>query len=131
MRLTLRVKLAVLVGITALALLLIIVAEDVIAKRASAQLVTLQQRYLPKVELEPRLSAQLERISRGFQDAVAKRDLELLQTAAYLKNGFLSQLEAAHGAVDPTDAEALRQATEAYFAAGRDVSKRLIAGETG
>jgi len=131
MRLTLRVKLAVLVGITALALLLIIVAEDLIAKRAEQQLVTLQQRYLPKVELEPRLSAQLERISRGFQDAVAERDPELLQTAADLKNGFLSQLEAARGAVDAKDAEALRQATEAYFAAGRDVSKRLIAGETG
>ncbi len=131
MRLTLRVKLAVLVGITALALLLIIVAEDVIAHRAERQLVTLQQRYLPKVELEPSLSAQLERISRGFQDAVAERDLELLHNAADLKNGFLKQLDAAHAAVDPKDAAALKQATEAYFAAGQDVSRRLIAGETG
>src|SRR5580704_17335793 len=131
MRLTFRAKLAGLVGITALALLLIIVAEDLIAKRAERQLVTLQERYLPKVDLEPKLSAQLERISRGFQDAVAERDPELLGAAADLKRGFLQQLEGAHGAVDPVDAEALRKATEDYFAAGQDVSRRLIAGETG
>ena len=131
MRLTIRAKLAGLVGITGLAFLLIIVAEDVLARRAEHQLATLQQRYLPKVDLEPRLVAQLERISRAFQDAVAERDVELLKSADTLEKGFLGELDAAGGAVDPADAEALRRDTEDYVAAGRDVSRRLIAGETG
>jgi signal transduction histidine kinase len=131
MRLTFRAKLAGLVGITALAFLLIIVAEDLITRRVEQQLATLQQRYLPKVDLEPKLSADLERIQRGFQDAVAGRDSELLASTAELRDAFLRQLEGARAAVDPQEAAELRQSTEDYYAAGHDVSRRLIAGETG
>jgi signal transduction histidine kinase len=119
------------VGIAAFAFLLMIVAGAVIAGRVERQLATIQSRYLPKVELEPQLDAQFERIRRAFQDAVAIRDIDGLAAAKDLEVRFLQQLEAAGAAVDPAEATVLRGALEDYRSAADDVSRRLIAGETG
>jgi PAS domain S-box-containing protein len=119
------------VGIAALALVLLIVASGVVAKRAEVQLSAIQDRYLPKVVLQPELDASFERLRRGFQDAVAAHDAETLAITKNLKDRFLSQLAAAEGAVDPDDGAALRRALEDYYAAALDVSRRLIADETG
>jgi PAS domain S-box-containing protein len=131
MRLTFREKLGAVVGTAGVAFLLLIGASAVIAARVERQLVTIREHYLPKLELEPLLTAQLERIGRAFQDAVAARDTEMLDTTGNLKDGLLEQLDSARNAVDPADAAALRSAVEDYYAAGSDVSRRLIAGETG
>src|SRR5580658_3754579 len=119
------------VGIAALALVLLIVASGVVAKRAEVQLSAIQDRYLPKVVLQPELDGSFERLRRGFQDAVAARDAETLATTQTLKDRLLSQLAAAEGAVEPDDAAVLRRALEDYYAAALDVSRRLIADETG
>ncbi|HWW82454.1 MAG TPA: ATP-binding protein [Vicinamibacterales bacterium] len=131
MRLTFRTKLMTIVGITAFAFLLLIATGAVLAKRVALQLATIQTRYVPKVELEPQLDAQFDRIRRGFQDAVAIRDADGLAATGELKRRFLSQLDAAGPAVDAADAQALRVAIEDYQATAADVSRRLIAGETG
>ncbi|HEY3821332.1 MAG TPA: ATP-binding protein [Polyangiaceae bacterium] len=131
MRLTFRLKLLALVGVTALAFLVIIVASSVIASRVDRQLVAIQQSYLPKIELEPELVAQLERMQRGFQDAVAAHDLETLASTRDLETAFFDRLDGARSAVDPADARELRAAVEDYYATASDVSRRLIAGETG
>jgi PAS domain S-box-containing protein len=119
------------VGIAALALVLLIVASGVVARRAEVQLSAIQDRYLPKVVLQPELDASFERLRRGFQDAVAAHDAETLAITKNLKDRFLSQLAAAEGAVEPDDGAALRRALEDYYAAALDVSRRLIADETG
>jgi signal transduction histidine kinase len=131
MRLTFRVKLMTNVAITALAFVTLITTGAFIGKQVSEQLAALQGRYVPKVELEPQLESQFERIRRGFQDAVAIRDTDALVATRDLKIRFLGQLDAARGAVDPSDAAALRAALEAYDTAAYDVSRRLIAGEAG
>jgi PAS domain S-box-containing protein len=130
-RLTFRTKLMGIVGIAAVAFLLLIAASTLIASRVEHQLETIQRRYLPRVELEPQLEAQLERIGRGFQDAVAARDTDALLATRELVARFFAQLAAAGDAVDPAEASALRSAVEDYYAAAHDVSLRLIAGETG
>jgi PAS domain S-box-containing protein len=119
------------VGIAALALVLLIVASGVVARRAEVQLSAIQDRYLPKVVLQPELDATFERLRRGFQDAVSAHDAETLAITKNLKDRFLSQLAGAEGAVEPGDAAALRRALEDYYAAALDVSRRLIANETG
>lgn len=131
MRVTFRAKLMGLVGIAALALLLLVVASAVITRREERQLSTIQERYVPKLELRPQLEGQLERIARSFQDAVAAHDLDALATTSQMKDGFLDRLAAAHDALDPSEAAALRGALEDYCAAAADVSRRLIANETG
>jgi len=131
MRLTFRAKLMIIVSITAVAFVTLIVTGSLVAQRVAQQLATIQGRYLPKVELEPQLESQFDRIRRAFQDAVAIRDTDGLAVTRDLKRRFLEQLDAAGDAVDPTDAAALRSALDAHYAAAYDLSRRLIAGETG
>ena len=131
MRLTFRYKLLGIGAVTALAFIMLIVAGAVIAARVDAQLAAIQKRYIPRVELEPELDAQLERIERGFQDAVAAHDLDALAATRDLKDTFLRLLAASQDAVDPTEARELRASLDEYYAFALDVSRRMIAGETG
>jgi signal transduction histidine kinase len=131
MRMTFRRKLLGLVGIAAAAFVLIIAASSVVAERVERQLAFIQQRYVPKVELEPQLEGQLERLERGFQDAVAARDVDALEATRELKAGFLDRLAAARDATEPSDAAELTLALDAYWTLAYDVSRRLIGGETG
>jgi signal transduction histidine kinase len=131
MRMTFRRKLLGLVGIAAAAFALIIVASSVVAARVERQLAFIQQRYVPKVELEPQLEGQLERLARGFQDAVAAHDTDALEATRELKAAFLEKLATAKDATDPSDAAELTRGLDAYWALAYDVSRRLIAGETG
>ncbi len=131
MRLTFRLKLMIIVAITALAFITLIVTGATMAKRVSQQLAAIQGRYLPKIELEPQLESQFERIQRGFQDAVAIRDTDALDATRDLKMRFLGQLDAARDALNPSDVAELSAALDEYDRAAHDVSGRLISGETG
>ena len=131
MRLSFRTKLLSIVGVAALALLLVIVASAAIERQVERQLTAVQQRYLPRIQLGLQLKSQLEHLEHGFQDAVAARDLDTLATTGPLRDEFLALLTQAGDAVEPADAAALRAAVGDYFRAASDVSRRLIADETG
>jgi signal transduction histidine kinase len=131
MRLTFRAKLMAIVGLAAFAFVLLIFASGVLARSVDRQLATIQERYLPKVALQPKLDGALERLRRGFQDAVAAHDADALAGTRPLKNHFLVELASAQSAILPADSEALRVALEDYDATAFDVSRRLIADETG
>jgi signal transduction histidine kinase/ActR/RegA family two-component response regulator len=131
MRVTLRAKLMAITGTTALAFIILIIATAVLTRRVTAELSRIQQRFLPKIELGPRIEGQLDALARGFQDAVSARDNDALKATDRLKGGILDLLTAGEGAIEPASADALRTALDDYYATAFDVSKRLIAGETG
>jgi signal transduction histidine kinase len=131
MRWTFGAKLMAIVGVAAFALLLIISTSSLIAARVEERLSTIQGLYLPKVELEPKLDAELEHLRRAFQDAVAVHESEALAGTRPLEQEFLATLDASRSLLDPKDSDALRSAMEDYYAAAFDVSRRLIANETG
>jgi CheY-like chemotaxis protein/signal transduction histidine kinase len=131
MRLSFRAKLLTIVGSAALAFFLIIVVSVVSAQRIMAQLTTIQNQYLPKVELEPKLEARFEALRRSFQDAVAAHDMDALARAGDLENALLEELDKARDIIGAGGAATLRTALEEYYSAAHDVSRRLIAGETG
>jgi CheY-like chemotaxis protein/signal transduction histidine kinase len=131
MQLTLRATLTAIVAASALAFLVLTLASDFLSRQVERELVNIQERYVPRVELGPRLDAQFERIRRGFQDAVAAHDAEALASTREIKNNLLSQVVAGHAVVNPAEAAALSSAIEEYFATGFELSRRLIAGETG
>jgi signal transduction histidine kinase len=130
-RVSFRTKLLGLAAIFALPFLFLVIAGAVIAARVESQVASIQGSYLPKIALEPQLEGDLERLERGFQDAVAAHDRDGLEGTHLLRDGMLKRLGDAGDAVDPTDAKALRAAIDDYFATAYDVSRRLIAGETG
>jgi signal transduction histidine kinase len=131
MRVALRGKLMTIVGVAALSSILLIVASTFISYRVERQLSAIQNAYLPKVELGPQLENSFERLRRGFQDAVGARDSEALAETRNLRRAFLDQLAAAHGAIAPADQVAVRAAVEDYYVTAYDLSRRLIANETG
>ena len=131
MRVALRGKLMAIVGVAALSSVLLIVVSTLISYRVERQLAAIQTAYLPKVELGPQLDSTFERLRRGFQDAVGAHDAGALAATSSARDTFLAQLAAGHGAIDPGDEAALREALADYYAAAYDLSRRLIADETG
>jgi CheY-like chemotaxis protein len=131
MRLTVRAKLLAVVGTAALAFLLLIAAGAMIDGRVHDQLAAIQSRYVPKVELGPRLEAQFEHIQRGLQDSVAAQDAEALAETRAIVETFYRELGSARDAVNERDAATLREAVEDYYSTAHAVSQRLIANETG
>jgi CheY-like chemotaxis protein len=131
MRLTIRSKLGIIVAGAALAFAVLLVGTSLIAARVQSDLEAIQGRYLPKMDLGPRLAADLESARRGFQDAVASRDLDALADVRQRKDAILERIAQARAYLDPAQASALARAVDEYFAAAADVSRRLIGGETG
>jgi CheY-like chemotaxis protein/signal transduction histidine kinase len=131
MRVTIRTKLGAIVAAAALSFLVLIVGTNLIATHLERELETIQGRYLPKMDLGPRLEADFERARRGFQDAVASRDLDALIEIRDRKNDILTEIAAAHSFIEPAQAAAIKSSVEDYFGAAFDVSRRFVAGETG
>src|SRR2546423_7769899 len=98
MNLSFRSKLLALVAIAGFALGILILASAIITRRVEKNLDDIRQQYLPKIGLRPQLAAQLERLQRGFQDAVFASDTEKLARTADLKKEFLQQLADSSGA---------------------------------
>jgi signal transduction histidine kinase/DNA-binding response OmpR family regulator len=130
-QLSFRAKLIAIVGTAAAALGILIAASTVISSRAEQELIKIQERHLPRLQLGPQLQADFDRLKRGLQDAVAARDSEAIAGTGQTESAFLDDLEASVGAVTPGQIAALRAAMDDYYSAAVDVSRRLVAGETG
>ena len=131
MRLSFRTKLIAIVGTAAAALLILIVASAAISNRTEQELAKIQERHLPRLQLGPQLQADFERLKRGLQDAVAARDGDAIAATRAIETKFLGDLDGGGSAVTPGQIASLRAAMDDYYGAAVDVSRRLVAGETG
>ncbi|HZL21191.1 MAG TPA: HAMP domain-containing protein, partial [Polyangia bacterium] len=131
MRLSFRTKLIAIVGTAATALLILIVASAAISNRTEQELAKIQERHLPRLQLGPQLQADFERLKRGLQDAVAARDSDAIAATRAIEAKFLGDLDGGGSAVTPGQIASLRAAMDDYYGAAVDVSRRLVAGETG
>ncbi|HKU43414.1 MAG TPA: response regulator [Polyangiales bacterium] len=95
------------------------------------QLALIQREYMPKVQAGPKLVAQLERLARHFQDAVAAQDPGMVDESSELKRRFFAELSEASAALSPSELRDVQAAVEDYCDVASDVSRRLIAGERG
>jgi HAMP domain-containing protein len=124
-------KLFLIVGTTAFAFLLVIIAGVFSAERVNNQIQSIEARYLPMMELAPKLEAELEEIEIGFRDAVSAQDREALDATRESRDELLALLERAEKVMRPGDPASVRAAITAYYDSGYGVSARLISGETG
>src|SRR5688572_32597973 len=100
-----RTKLFVVVGVIALPFLVLILSTHFIDARVDTELVHIEQRYVPRIEAAPKLSASFDALGRSFQDAVAAHDVDALERCRAEKTAFFDTLAAAKGAFDPGEAE--------------------------
>jgi signal transduction histidine kinase/CheY-like chemotaxis protein/HAMP domain-containing protein len=131
MRLSFRSKLLALSAATAVAFALLILESERTASQVNVQLENIEQRHLPRLLIGPQLTAGLERLHRGFQDAVAAQDLETLALTKTAKEKLLLELTRAKDTLDPAEVALLQTEIETYYQTAAEVSKRLVAGETG
>src|SRR3982750_2984970 len=101
MRLTFRAKLTVLVGVASLAFLIIIVSGAILGARTQAALEDVRQRFVPRMEVGPRLESDLEHLGRALQDAVAAHDPDALAHTHALETQLLQAIAAARGILTP------------------------------
>jgi CheY-like chemotaxis protein/signal transduction histidine kinase len=130
-RVTIRSKLGAIVVAATLSFAVLVVATALISRKLEAELATIQGRYLPKMDLGPRLEADFEGARRAFQDAVGSHDLDAVAEARDRRHLLLDRLAEARGVLDPAQTATLVRALEDYFGSASDVSRRLIGGETG
>ena len=131
MGLSFRGKLIAIVATASTALIALMVASVLTSANTSRRLSEMEEKYVPKLELAPRLEARMEQLKRGFQDAVAARDSDALAATDGVEKQLFSDLAAAVPALTVGQVAALRAAIDDYYQAGFDVSRRIIAGETG
>src|SRR6185436_14222253 len=115
--------------VIALAFVALTSASTVLSDRVSAELERVRSWHLPRLALGPKLSRDLEGLARALQDAVAAKDLEALAATAAVKDRLVHDLTS--DVLEPGTAAALRAATTDYYLTASDVSRRLIAAETG
>jgi diguanylate cyclase (GGDEF)-like protein len=108
--------------------LLVTVGFGVVAER---RLERLGNQYYPVVESGFRLDQGLTTIQRKFQDAVAASDLDELAQADSMWATFAATLARHEEGGLHDDGVALRPLSEAYFTRARDISRRMISGESG
>ncbi|HTM46268.1 MAG TPA: response regulator [Polyangiaceae bacterium] len=131
MRITLRTKLLLIAGVTAAALLLDLVSSGLIGMSQARDLVDLESRIVPRLALAPRLQADFGQLRQSMQNAVAAQDTGALEATFARRDELLKVISNAEPAISKPDASNLRFAVEEYYSAAIDISRRLIAGETG
>jgi len=128
---SLRARLLLIVGTAATALLLTLIGSALMGAQQTRDLQDVEQRLVPKLELGPKLQAEFDRLHQAMQDAVAAQDGPALDATITNRNQIFELLAAARGALDPSDAALLRWTIHDYYELAQDVSRRLIAGDTG
>ena len=124
MHLSLRTKLTLIVGATAFALSSVTVLSLQLGAQQSQALWDLEQRLVPKLELETKLLSQFEQLGQALKDAVAARERSGLVEADALRDAMDESIARAGPALEPGAADALRVAIERYHRSARHVSQR-------
>jgi CheY-like chemotaxis protein len=130
-QLTVRTKLIAIVATAGLAFMILLAASAFIEQQINRELSGIRDRYLPRIELGPKLRHGFEQLTRRIQDATAAQDLDALAATRRTKDELLGTLDAAKGTMTAADVAALRTAFEDYYAIASEVSRRLIQDETG
>ena len=131
MHLSLRAKLISIVAATAVSFAVVIVFDVRLVARQNHALDELEQRLVPKLELEPRLSAQFEQLAQAFKDGVAAQDRAAIEATDEIQERMSASIAQAGSAIEPADAEELRQLLTTYQRTAVNVSLRLLDGEAG
>jgi CheY-like chemotaxis protein/signal transduction histidine kinase/HAMP domain-containing protein len=131
MRITVRLKLILLVASGLLTLALVAVVSEVIEAKNRDRLADIEARLLPRFAIGPRLEAAFIDLRRQIQDAAAAQDPAALAETLDTKNRLFALIAEAGPAIEPSIAGLLRWSIQDYYEAAVTVSTSLIQGETG
>jgi hypothetical protein len=128
---SMRSRLLLIAGTAALSLLVTLIGSALIGAQQTRGLRDVEQRLVPKLELGPKLQAEFEHLRQAMQDAVSAQDLPALEATLDIRNQIFETIGSSSGVLGASDAALLRWTLHDYYQTAHDVSRRLIAGETG
>lgn len=131
MDVTFRVKLVLIIGAAALALLGVATGSALIGARQTQGLADVEGHLVPKLRVGPELTAQFRQLTRAMEEAVAAQDHTALDATEPIRDRLFEVIGSNTEVLGSGDAAALRWAIQDYYQVARNISERLIAGETG
>jgi len=128
---SLRAKLMAIPLAATLGFLVVIVSNQAVVKKVREHLSVIEGRYIPMMEAGPRIAGEFDRLKRALQDAVSAQDEEALEATRQIHDRLLKAADEIAPVVDGPGLSVLKEAIRTYYARAFDVSRRLMAGETG
>lgn len=130
-RLTLRVKLTLIVFTATIALIAVIVGGAISGLRQAEHLANVEGRLIPRLQFGPEIGASFERLRQQMRDAVSAQDRPALDATIAQRERLLHLLVQAAPMLKPGDAAELQTALQDYWTSAFSISQRMIDGETG
>lgn len=129
-----RWKIALPAIVAGAALLLGLAVALAMLSRAGSELIQVEQRHFPSLQLAEKLELRLSTLQRQLQDAAAAQDSSLVEESdATLADTIGSIDKAGAEVMEPQERQRLKEAITAYHGIARDTTMRIInmeAGET-
>ena len=133
-RYALRTKIAFLPIVAGLGILILLGFIQSIRQQSdilSEKIAIIEHSYFPALETKQNLAEMFKSIQRGFQDAIAAEDKDILEETDKLRLSFLQLLQAANENVITRGEEIpqLEQQIQAYYTAAAEMTVALIDGK--
>jgi signal transduction histidine kinase len=125
-----RHRIGLLVAIAATALVAVTVITLVLGRSSKHELVGIETRYVPLIELDRDLKTAFAEVRRALEDAAGAAEENRLADADRLDGDFLRTLAAGHRTIidNGDDPDALERDYRAYFTNARAVSAASVGG---
>lgn len=129
----LRWKMLALPALAAVGFVVLLVGTVWGGARAQTDLSSIEEGYLPALELSASLRTTMARMERALQDAVAASSPEALADADVYRDEFLAAVSSGRDnpVIEPEALARLGAKAEEYYDLARLAAERMIAGETG
>ncbi len=128
---TVRAKLLLIFSFIFIGFAVNLVSISLESRKVQQKLDEIQNSYIPKIILGPKLRNSFESVGRTLQDAITASDKDTLERTKGFKENFLNDLSKNNSSL-PKDAEAqLKTAFEEYWETAYEVSNRILNRESG
>ncbi len=126
-----RHRIALLVGIAATALIALAVVTLVQGRANARELASLEDRYVPLIELDRDLKTTFAKMERALEDAANAAEEETLHQADRLHQELRDGLRGGASTIASNggDASTLDEELEQYFTTAREISTAIMGGE--
>src|SRR5688500_17266441 len=114
-----------------LSLLAVVLGSALIGLQQARDLADVEGRLVPRLEFGPRIESEFDHLRQAMQDAVAAQDPAGLDEAGAARLRLFELITNTSAALDEAAETRLRWAIQDYYVQAEQVSRRLIAGDTG
>ncbi|HUS27651.1 MAG TPA: ATP-binding protein [Kofleriaceae bacterium] len=129
-RLRFRHRIGLLLALAAVALIAVTVVTLALGRSSERQLVGIETRYVPLIELNGDLKRMASELSKAFEDAADAGEESKLAEAEQLRAAFRARIDAGRSVIarNGADPDALLAALDRFAEAARPLSVELIRG---